>query len=68
MGLVLALLIWPRLLEIRRLADVIIVHLGFKAVVCGLWEHALLFKDRHDAQRLEGEQSVSLTHLYESHL
>ncbi len=55
MGLVLALLVWPRLLEIRRLADVIIVQLGFKAVVCGFWEHALLFKDGHDSHRLEEE-------------
>ena len=51
-GLVFALLVWPRLLEVGRLADVIVVHLGLEAAVGGLGEHALLFHDGHDAQGL----------------
>ena len=47
----------------------IVIHLGFEAVVRGFREHALLFQDGHDAQRLdeEEEQRVNLIHLQETH-
>ena len=40
-----ALLIRPWLLEVGRFAKVVVVQLGFEAVVRGLGEHAFLFED-----------------------
>lgn len=45
LGLEFALLIRPRLLEVGRFANVVVVQLGFEAAVRGLWKHAFLFKD-----------------------
>lgn len=55
--LVFAFLVWSGPLEVLRLSQVVVVEFGFKALVRGLREHALLFHDGQDAHRLRRSHS-----------
>lgn len=63
MGLIFPLFIWTGLLEVGRFPNVVVVELGFERHVGGFWEHALLFEDGQDSQRLQGEGAIKMSEL-----
>ena len=46
------------LLEVGRLAQVLVIQLVLEGGICGLGEHALLFQDGEDAQWLNSEKQT----------